>query len=154
MRNPVPTNESLDALAARALVARDRAYAPYSGYPVGAAILTSDGRVFDGSNVENLSFGATICAERSAAVQAVGAGARQFMGMAVISRDPTPCLPCGICRQFLSEFAGPDFLVAACRADGSYVVYRFDALFPHAFSSDSIEMEPDNAWDKTIETKA
>ena len=154
MRNPDPKTESLDVLAARALVARDRAYAPYSGYPVGAAILTSDGRVFDGCNVEILSFGATICAERSAAVQAVGAGARRFAAIAVISRDSTPCLPCGICRQFLSEFAGPDFQVAACRADGSYVVYRFDALFPHAFSSDSIEREPEIAMDKTIDTKA
>ncbi len=154
MKSPVPKIESLDALAARALAARDNAYAPYSGYPVGAAILTLDGRIFDGCNVENLSFGATICAERSAAVQAVGAGAKQFAAMAVISRDPTPCLPCGICRQFLSEFAGPDFQVAACRADGSYEVYLFDSLFPHAFSSDSIGNKPDIAMDKTIETKA
>lgn len=154
MNDPDPKTESLDALAARAMIARDGAYAPYSGFPVGAAILTSDGRVFAGCNVENLSFGATICAERSAAVQAAGAGARLFTAIAVISRDPTPCLPCGICRQFLSEFAGQDFLVAACRADGTYVVYRFDALFPHAFSSDSIEREPDIAMDKTIDTKA
>ncbi|NLN46425.1 MAG: cytidine deaminase [Clostridiaceae bacterium] len=153
MKEADQKSESLDALAARALAARETAYAPYSRYPVGAAILTADGQVFDGCNVENLSFGATICAERAAAVKAVGAGAKRFTAMAVVSRDSTPCLPCGICRQFLSEFADPDFQVAACRADGTYVVYRFDALFPHAFSSDAIEREPDSTRIRTTEAE-
>ena len=119
-------------------MARSAAYSPYSGYPVGAAILTADGRIFTGCNIENISFGATICAERTAAVKAISEGSLRFAAVAVVSREDTPCLPCGICRQFLSEFARPDMPLLACRADGSYQEFRFDEVLPHAFQTDII----------------
>jgi cytidine deaminase len=133
-----PTAAQKQELAARARAVRSAAYAPYSGFPVGAAILAEDGRIFTGCNVENLSFGATICAERTAVVKAVSEGAVRFSAVAVISREETPCLPCGICRQFLSEFACPDMPLLACRADGSFQEFRFGEILPHAFQTDII----------------
>ena len=84
--------------------ARANAYAPYSGFRVGAALLTSDGEVFTGVNVENASFGATICAERTAMVKAVSEGKRDFAAIAVAAGEEE-ALPCGICRQFMAEFS-------------------------------------------------
>lgn len=139
MNRTSPTAEQKQELAARAMSARAAAYAPYSRFPVGAAILAADGRIFSGCNVENLSFGATICAERTAAVKAVSEGATRFAAIAVISLQVTPCLPCGICRQFLSEFAGPDMPLLACRADGSFQEFRFGEILPHAFQTDIID---------------
>jgi len=89
-------------LAARAAQARQWAYAPYSHYRVGAALLTASGRIYDGVNVENAAFGDTICAERTAAVKAVSEGERDFVAIAVASA--TAGMPCGSCRQVLSEF--------------------------------------------------
>ncbi|MDO4552926.1 MAG: cytidine deaminase [Bacillota bacterium] len=97
-----------------AAAAAEKAYAPYSGFRVGAALLAKDGRVFTGVNVENASYGAGICAERTAAVKAVSEGCREFSALAVASPDGE-AWPCGICRQFLYEFGdtlrvitGPD----------------------------------------------
>lgn len=99
----------------QALAARANAYAPYSGYRVGAALLCSDGRIFLGSNVENASYGATICAERSAFAAAVSAGVREFKAIAVAGgKGPAAdaaASPCGICRQVMAEFCGKDFVV-------------------------------------------
>lgn len=99
----------------QALAARANAYAPYSGYRVGAALLCSDGRIFLGSNVENASYGATICAERSAFAAAVSAGVREFKAIAVAggkgSAADAAASPCGICRQVMAEFCGKDFVV-------------------------------------------
>ena len=89
-------------LAARAAQARQWAYAPYSHYRVGAALLTASGRIYDGVNVENAAFGDTICAERTAAVKAVSEGERDFVAIAVASGNAG--MPCGSCRQVLSEF--------------------------------------------------
>lgn len=136
-KNAAPDLPRAQALVAAARAARDRAYAPYSHYPVGAAVLAPDGRIFTGANVENASYGATICAERAAAVQAVSAGVRRFAAVAVISREQIPCLPCGICRQFLAEFCVPDVPIAACRADGTYEIHRLGALMPHTFTFSS-----------------
>jgi cytidine deaminase len=93
----------LDDLVQRAKAVRAHAHAPYSGYRVGAAIATKSGRVFEGCNVENASFGATICAERGAIMQMVAAGERDPIACAVVTEDGGS--PCGICRQVLSEFA-------------------------------------------------
>ncbi len=139
MNPSFPTEDQKRELAARALEARSAAYSPYSRYPVGAAILAADGRIFTGCNVENISFGATICAERTAAVKAVSDGVARFAAIAVISKEDVPCVPCGICRQFLSEFAGPDTPLLACRADGSYEEFRFGDILPHAFQTDTID---------------
>jgi cytidine deaminase len=95
--------EQLQTLILAALQAGERAYAPYSSFPVGAALLTHSGQVFSGCNVENVSFGLTICAERVAACSAVAAGRRNFLALVVAT--PGGCTPCGACRQFLAEFS-------------------------------------------------
>src|SRR5438093_12601609 len=94
----------VDALVEESRQARSHAYAPYSSFFVGAALVTDDGRHFSGANVENASYGVSICAERIAAATAVAAGARRIEAMAVTSSSPTPTPPCGACRQFLYEF--------------------------------------------------
>lgn len=89
--------------------ARSQAYVPYSHFPVGAAVEVENGQVFTGCNIENGSFGATNCAERTAIFTAVAAGFRQIKRLAVVCNDSQPCMPCGICRQVISEFADDDF---------------------------------------------
>lgn len=93
------------ALMAAAREAMGHAYAPYSHFPVGAALLAEDGRVFVGCNVENASFGLTLCAERSALVKAVSEGARRFVAVAIAAEKLSPCPPCGACRQVMAEFS-------------------------------------------------
>jgi cytidine deaminase len=102
------TNDQRAALIAAAQQVRQHAYVPFSHYPVGAALLTPDGKIYTGCNVENSSYGATICAERTAVVKAVSEGVRQFVAVAVVTRDGGS--PCGICRQVMFEFA-PDLRV-------------------------------------------
>ena len=121
-----------EVLLSLARDAMTRSYSPYSHYPVGAALLASDGRIFQGCNIENASFGATICAERTAMVKAVSEGARQFDTIAIATGD-TPGWPCGICRQFMSEFA-PDLRVIVTWGDGKHVEKgRLSELLPHQF---------------------
>ena len=96
---------SNEALVALARAAREKAYAPYSHFPVGAAIRTRSGRVYCGCNVENLSFGLTICAERAAVFAAVAAGDKEFEAIAVVADSVQPVTPCGACRQVLAEFS-------------------------------------------------
>ena len=98
--------EKADELAARALEARERAYAPYSGYQVGSAVLGDDGAIYPGANVENASYGLALCAERSAVAAAVMGGARRIDAVAVATASSPPAAPCGMCLQTLSEFAG------------------------------------------------
>lgn len=93
--------------------AREKAYAPYSRFAVGAALLTRSGRVFTGCNVENLSFGLTICAERAAIFAAVAAGEREFVGIAMVADSATPVTPCGACRQVMAEFGDGLQIVSA-----------------------------------------
>lgn len=104
----------METLIKKALEARENAYAPYSLFHVGAALLTEDGEIFLGANVENGSYGATICAERSAFCSALSVGKRKFSAIAIVGgkRDKEIsdfCPPCGICRQFMAEFCPPDF---------------------------------------------
>ena len=113
--------------------ARERAYAPYSNFRVGAALLASDGEIFLGANVENAAYGSTICAERVAMPKAIVDGARDFVALAVVGDGDGPCTPCGACRQVLYEFA-PDLLVLAGGADGSVARYRLGPeLLPEGF---------------------
>ena len=113
----------------------ERAYVPYSHFPVGAALLCKDGTVFTGCNVENAAYGDTICAERTAAVKAVSSGHRDFVRIAIWGNSKEYCYPCGSCRQFLSEFdQHGDIEVLASRADGRYVSYRLRELMPHTFN--------------------
>lgn len=101
-----------DALLDEAWKARDRAYAPYSKFHVGAALLGADGRIFSGCNVENISYGLTNCAERVAIGAAVAAGVRDFVAVAVVADTTVPISPCGACRQVLAEFRVPRVMLA------------------------------------------
>lgn len=122
----------LDGLFAKALEAAGAAYAPYSKIMVGAAILANDGRVFTGANVENASYGLSICAERTAGVSAVVAGARSWLGIAIAFVNGRAAPPCGACCQFLAEFAAYELAVAWGRS-GNYESASLGALFPHAY---------------------
>lgn len=101
-----------DSLVNAAWKTRDQAYAPYSHFHVGAALLAEDGRIFTGCNVENLSYGLTNCAERVAIGAAVAAGVRRFLAVAVVADTAVPISPCGACRQVLAEFGVPRILLA------------------------------------------
>ncbi|MCM1577560.1 MAG: cytidine deaminase [Ruminococcus sp.] len=111
----------------------EKAYAPYSGFKVGAAILTEDGRVFTGCNVENGSYGCSICAERTAAVKAVSEGALKFTAAAVANAGGGLTYPCGICLQFLSEFAAEHFTVIMRESSGDIVTHPIEELLPNGF---------------------
>ena len=125
----IPDNELIRA----AEEMLDKAYAPYSGFRVGAALLCADGRVFTGCNVENASYGAAICAERTAAVKAVSEGAVKFSAIAIVNAGGGLTFPCGICRQFLYEFADDDFRVILKDDSGELSVYTLEELIPHGF---------------------
>lgn len=103
MRNE--SEKLIKELYEKALDVRENAYAPFSGFKVGAALLTEDGSIYTGVNIENSSFGATICAERTAFVKAISEGHRKFRAIAVTAGSEQESLPCGICRQFMYEFA-------------------------------------------------
>lgn len=123
----------VEALLAAAREVRERAYAPYSGFRVGCALLAADGRVFLGANVENAAYSPTICAERVALPAAVVAGARDFTALAVVGTGDGPCTPCGVCRQVLYEFA-PDLLVIAAGETGEIARHQLGRdLLPHGF---------------------
>lgn len=122
--------KTVEMLLNRARDARNLSYSPYSGFRVGAALLCDEGEVFLGCNVENVSFGATNCAERTAVFSAIAAGHRKFRAIAVIADDGL-IMPCGICRQVLSEFA-PDITVVCGKKDG-YEIFKLNELLPHDF---------------------
>ncbi|MCL6471677.1 MAG: cytidine deaminase [Firmicutes bacterium] len=128
-------NES--ELIQKAAAARQEAYAPYSGFRVGAALLCDDGRVFSGANVENAVYGLSICAERVAVAKAVSEGCRRFEAMALIADGPTPCSPCGSCRQFLAEF-GAETLVIMANTSGEIKRAKVKDLLPMAFTSEQL----------------
>jgi cytidine deaminase len=124
-------------LAHAAMEVRNRAYVPYSGYRVGAALATDLERVVTGCNVENLSFGATICAERTAVTRMIAEGSgSSIVQLAVASEDGVA--PCGICLQVLQEFVRPETLVHLVDAAGRIQTLDFRALLPHAFASDKV----------------
>lgn len=121
-----------ESLIAAAWGARERAYAPYSGFAVGAAVLTASGKVFTGSNVENATFPLTVCAERVAIATAVAAGEREVVTVAVVTQTDPPAAPCGGCRQVIHEF-GQQARVLVGGSTGVVSVYRIGELLPHAF---------------------
>jgi cytidine deaminase len=112
--------------------AREHAYAPYSRFTVGAAVLTATGEIFSGCNIENASLGATICAERVAIFRAVAAGSRALTALAVIADTPEPAAPCGLCRQVLAEFT-PDCPVLMANMAGQTRLAHLKELLPLAF---------------------
>lgn len=122
------TNEELMHLAKEAL---NNAYAPYSGYYVGAALLTKEGRIYSGCNIENASYGATNCAERTAIFKAVSEGVREFEKIAVAAKDGSCAYPCGICLQVMHEFSKD--MKVVLEKQGEIVEYELRELLPAGF---------------------
>ena len=130
----------MNDLRKAAEAARERAYAPYSGFRVGAALETEDGQIVTGCNIENASFGLTICAERSAVASAVSSGQRKFRRLALVSDAPEPISPCGACRQFLAEF-NPNLrivMVDSLQQDHGYQA-TLDQLLPSRFDKSKLD---------------
>jgi cytidine deaminase len=116
----------------------DKAYMPYSHFPVGAALEGADGSVHTGCNVENAAYGSCICAERTALVKAVSEGCRTFKRIAVVGNSADYCWPCGSCRQMLYEFA-PDLEVLVANRDHDFVKYTLRQLLPHGFGPEALD---------------
>lgn len=134
------SDEQAERLVAAASSVRERAHAPYSGYAVGAALLDGAGRIHVGCNVENASFGLSICAERNAVAAAVAAGAGGFCGIAVVTSSEPPATPCGACRQVLAEFG--DFPVVLANLDGTRRLTSVSELLPAAFAGGFLQRQP------------
>jgi cytidine deaminase len=132
-----PTPESLKKAA---FAAMDNAYAPYSGFRVGAAISTMDGTVVPGSNIENSAYGNTICAETLAVCSAVSQGLKHFESLAIATEADQPTPPCGACRQVLNEFA-PEIKITSYTRDGKSASWALSELLPYAFLFDT-HVEP------------
>jgi len=130
-----------NALIEAATAVRERAYVPYSGFAVGAALLDEAGQIVGGCNVENVSYGLSSCAERNAIFAAVGQGARRVVAVAVVTGAETPTPPCGACRQVLLEFAANDDMdVVMATTAGARRTTHLSALLPESFAS----FKPDN----------
>jgi cytidine deaminase len=120
-----------------ALQARQKAYAPYSNFKVGAALLASNGKIFTGCNIENATYGLTVCAERVALWKAISEGEREFVRIAVASESAAPASPCGACRQLLWEFCG-DIEVILATPSGFRESHRLASLYPKPFDERSL----------------
>lgn len=114
--------------------AKEYAYVPYSGFRVGAALLCKDDTVFTGCNIENSAYGPTNCAERTAIFKAVSEGRQDFCAIAIISDSEEPVSPCGVCRQVMAEFCGPDFVILMSAKDRHYRQTTLGELLPYAFT--------------------
>ena len=123
--------------------ARASAHAPYSGFRVGAALLTNSGKVYTGCNIENASYGASNCAERTAIFKAVSEGQRNFRGIAIVGGETEGCLqmcpPCGVCRQVMMEFCDPEtFQIILAIDETNYAIYTLKDLMPMGFGPENI----------------
>jgi cytidine deaminase len=130
---PRPYTGGYDELIEQAKEAMNDAYAPYSGFKVGAALLCKSGRIYSAGNMENASSGADICAERAAVAKAIASGEREFEAIAVVGDTPEPISPCGICRQSLIEF-GKEIQVVMVNLRGDTAIASIEDLLPRAFT--------------------
>ena len=132
-----------ETLCAAAIEAMGKAYAPYSGYKVGAALLTADGKVYTGCNIENASYTPTVCAERTAIFKAVSEGDRDFVMLAVCGgkdgRLSGAFPPCGVCRQVMAEFCSSDMPILLVTGEDSHTACTLGELLPYMFTTDFIE---------------
>lgn len=130
------TKAKLLAMIAAARDARERAYAPYSGFRVGAAVAGESGKAYTGCNVENASFGLSICAERVAIHRAVAEGESHIQAVVVVGGDARPARPCGACLQTMQEFSRPEspVVIVAATPDGSYDVFSLSGYLPKPFA--------------------
>ena len=140
----VLTPEQAAELLKGAMEARDHAYTPYSHFHVGAALLTKEGKVYQGCNIENAAYSPSVCAERTAFFKAVYEGERNFKAIAIMGGPETVkgpdcdiCAPCGICRQLLYEFSD-GLVMLCCKGDGSYLALTAEELLPHGFKSENM----------------
>jgi cytidine deaminase len=131
------TPADYSTLIAQAIAARERAYCPYSGFAVGAAVLTTSDRLFPGCNVENAAYPATVCAERTALLSAYAAGEREIIAIAVVADTPGPVSPCGTCRQVLHELA-PRCAVILANLQGDIHLTTPQELLPGGFTSEDL----------------
>lgn len=133
-----PAKPDWDALVAAATEVREQAWAPFSNFQVGAALLAADGTVYTGCNVENRTFGLTICAERNAVTTAIADGRREFVAVVVVTDASPPAPPCGMCRETLVEFAlqspSKDLEILSANLDGERKHYRLSEIFPEPFA--------------------
>ena len=134
----------IQKLITKAVEAKKYAYVPYSQFRVGAALLTEDGTIYTGCNIENVSFGATNCAERTAVFKAVSEGKRTFQAIAITGDNGDYLPPCGICRQVLQEFAGDSLKIILANDTEDYKVTTLGELLPGAFSSKNLNGTADN----------
>ena len=121
------------ALLRAAVEARTFAYAPFSRFHVGAALLSADGRIFSGCNIENSAYSPTLCAERCAIAKAISEGARDFIAIAVVGPEDSETTPCGVCRQVLYEFCDEDLVVLCGGTESHYMETTLGELLPRAF---------------------
>lgn len=123
-------------LARLAVKAKENAYAPYSEYKVGAALLAKSGKIYTGSNIENASFSPTVCAERTAFFKAINEGEREFSAIAIAGgkgETISSAYPCGVCRQVMSEFCDEDFEILVLKSDAEYDTFTLGSLLPFSF---------------------
>jgi len=121
-------------LVEKAKEARNFSYSPYSKFRVGAALLTKTGKVYTGCNIENIAFGPTVCAERTAIFKAISEGEKEFEAIAIISDLKTYVYPCGVCRQVMSEFFKADTPVVCATDKGEFTVIKFSDVMPYCFN--------------------
>ena len=131
-------------LVSEALAAREFAYTPYSGFAVGAALLTKDGKIYRGCNIESATYTPTNCAERTAFFKAVSEGERSFEAIAIVGgpagKPPVDfCFPCGVCRQVMAEFCKEDFKIIIGKSEEEYEEYTLDDILPHMFSEKDLK---------------
>ncbi len=122
-----------------ALEVKEKAYSPYSKFKVGAALITSTGKVYTGVNIENASYGATNCAERTAVYKAVSEGEKKITVIAIASDSEELVFPCGICRQVLMEFGDKEMKVLCSKNNGEFEAFKLEELLPNAFISDKMK---------------
>lgn len=135
-----------EMLVREATEAKKRAYAPYSGFRVGAALLAESGKVYTGANIENISYGATNCAERTAIFKAVFEGERKIDAIAIASDSEDFIYPCGICRQVLAEFGSKDTRIICSNSTGLFRIHTLEELLPNAFITIKGEEKNRNAF--------
>ena len=129
----------MTSLLEQSKIARENAYVPYSKFKVGAALLSKEGKVYHGCNIENAGYSMTNCAERTAFFKAVSEGVRDFAAIAIVADTPGPCSPCGACRQVMSEFCSPDMPVYLTNLKGDVQQTTVGELLPGAFTPEDME---------------
>lgn len=127
-----------EKLIEEAKAAMEKAYVPYSNFKVGAALLTADGKIYQGCNIENAAYSVTNCAERTALFKAYSEGERNFSMLAVVADTERPVPPCGACRQVISELCSKDMKVVLTNLQGSIKEYTVEELLPGAFSAEDL----------------